>query len=60
MFHKIRKMTSIQQEKTPTVEEQIDIFFQELLSRQEPLGEEFARVLNENFWSLIVRTPDEH
>jgi hypothetical protein len=41
-----------------TVERDIALFFQELLAQQEPLGEEFARVLDDNFWSLIIRSSD--
>jgi len=29
-------------------------FFEDLASRQEPLGEEFDKILNDNMWELYV------
>ena len=33
--------------------EVIQDFYQELLSKQEPLGEEFQQVLVDNWWELL-------
>jgi len=29
-----------------------NVAFKELIGKQEPLGEEFSKVLNDNFWEL--------
>lgn len=36
-------------------EESVARFYDKLLSQQEPLGEKFAAVLEENLWDLYVR-----
>lgn len=47
----------MEQEENFTVDEQLNAFFRDLLSKQEPLGKEFAQVLDDNYWVLLVRTP---
>lgn len=32
-----------------------DCMFEELIEQQEPLGEEFAKVLHDNLWELYAR-----
>lgn len=39
-------------------QEPIAAFYVKLLSKQEPLGKEFEQVLQDNFWELLVTTPN--
>lgn len=38
------------------LDEEICAFFVDLVSKQEPLGDEFAKVLHDNLWDLLVLT----
>lgn len=44
-----------EEQKSKTDDETIEEFFKVLLSNQEPLGEEFEKVLFENLWELYSR-----
>jgi len=41
---------------TSNFEFSVSSFYADLLSKQEPLGEEFEKVLYDNLWNLYVRT----
>jgi hypothetical protein len=49
-------LTASQKTETTGFEESVASFYSSLLSKQEPLGKEFERVLHNNLWNLYVRS----